>query len=626
MLLAEGTIVGHYRLIEQLGEGGMGVVWRAEDVTLGRHAALKFLPTSLSRDAAARERMLVEARSASQLDHPNICTVYEVGETEEGGIFIAMACYDGPSLKGRLGEGPLPPETARDLVAQIARGLAAAHARGIVHRDVKPSNIVVTDEGVAKLLDFGVAKVEGVALTRTGTSLGTLEYMAPEQARGQADARSDVWALGAVLFEMLTGQRPFRGAYDGAVLFEILHGAPDLAALERAGVPPPLAEVVRRCLQKDPDERYPSADALARALEAAKGAGVEAAADAPPADRPPAPPLPGPPVAPALLPTPAPEPAPPPAVPVATPGDRPPEEGAAGGRRLRIPLYVPAAMGALLVVALGALLLASDDPAGAVFDVDTSPPGAAVYLDGRLVGMTPLRGFDVSPGQAAVALRLDGFAAVDTLLQFEAGARPSLVLRLAPAGGGTQAEAVEATAEGDAAPTATEADAVRPGTEPPRPPETIPPPSPGASPEPRTGTIVLSVHPRGTATVAGQSGGTVAVPPGRHTVTFRHPTYGSHQATVTVAPGETKTLACYFEATVRVGARLDGGGQAPSAAVTVDGQNRGFTPTSLTLGPGTYRVAVSRTGFASLDGVQTVSVAPSLEPVTRSLSFRLAPD
>ncbi|MFB3131410.1 MAG: serine/threonine-protein kinase, partial [Rhodothermales bacterium] len=210
-----GREVAHYRVTEHLGGGGMGVVYKAEDTRLQRTVALKFLPPFLKDDAQARRRFLQEARAASALDHPNICTVYEIKETEEGRLFIAMAYYEGETLKKKIARGPLPLDTALDLTLQTARGLAHAHARGIVHRDVKPANVMVTQEGLVKVLDFGLAKLAGSAqITRTGTTLGTVAYMPPEQARGEVvDHRADIWSLGAVFYELVAGQRAFPGDY-----------------------------------------------------------------------------------------------------------------------------------------------------------------------------------------------------------------------------------------------------------------------------------------------------------------------------------------------------------------------------------------------------------------------------
>lgn len=235
----------------------MGVVYKARHLTLGRSVALKFLPPHLIPDEAAEQRFLREAQAASALDHPNICTIYEIGE-HEGRLFIAMACYQGETLQRKVDRGPLPLEEALDYVAQMAEGLACAHEAGIVHRDVKPTNVMVTERGRVKLLDFGVAKAVGqVDLTQMGETVGTAAYMSPEQARGRAvDPRSDLWALGVVLYEMLTGKRPFHAEYAQALVYQILHEEPESVQALRPEVPERLADVVRKALAKNPDERY----------------------------------------------------------------------------------------------------------------------------------------------------------------------------------------------------------------------------------------------------------------------------------------------------------------------------------------------------------------------------------
>ena len=264
--LTPGHRVSHYEILERIGAGGMGTVYRAHDTRLDRVVALKFLPAHLSALPDAREQLLAEARAAAALEHPNICTVYEIGESEDGRPFIAMALCEGETLQDRLRRGPVPPEEAVDIAAQIARGLKAAHARGIVHRDVKPGNVMLTAEGTVKLLDFGLAKAANVALTRPGATPGTIAYMSPEQARGDLlDPRTDLWSLGVVLYEMLTGVRPFRGGNDRAVIQAILHEVP--ASTERHEVPTWLARIVERLLQKDPDDRIASADELLILLE-----------------------------------------------------------------------------------------------------------------------------------------------------------------------------------------------------------------------------------------------------------------------------------------------------------------------------------------------------------------------
>jgi TolB-like protein/Tfp pilus assembly protein PilF len=267
-----GQTVSHYRILEYLGGGGMGVVYRAEDVRLGRHVALKFLPRELTRDTLSRRRFEQEAQAASMLDHPNICTIYGIDQTDDGQLFLALALYEGETLKRRLACGPLPAAQAVSVAVHIARGLAAAHARGIVHRDIKPANIFMTREGHLKILDFGLAKLSGqMSITRIGAIIGTLDYMSPEQAGGQpVDHRSDIWSLGVVLYEMLAGRNPFRREPDIAVLQAICNEEPQpLSAV--CSAPAHLEAILTRCLRKSPDARYPDMEALLRDLEAGAG-------------------------------------------------------------------------------------------------------------------------------------------------------------------------------------------------------------------------------------------------------------------------------------------------------------------------------------------------------------------
>jgi len=265
-----GETVSHYRIAERLGDGAMGVVYRAEDEQLRRPVALKFLPPDLTGDETSTRRFMREARAASALDHPNICTVHEIGETDDGELFIVMPFYRGRTLKAILEEGPLDPAVAVDYARQIAAGLAHANEHGVVHRDIKPANIMVTDRDRVKIVDFGLALLQGSRrLTRTGAAVGTAAYMAPEQVLGaEVEPAADIWSQGVVFFEMLTGRLPFAGESEPALLYAIVHGEP--AALNDDGrrLPDACASIVETCLAKDAAGRYDATADLRRDLDA----------------------------------------------------------------------------------------------------------------------------------------------------------------------------------------------------------------------------------------------------------------------------------------------------------------------------------------------------------------------
>jgi tetratricopeptide (TPR) repeat protein/tRNA A-37 threonylcarbamoyl transferase component Bud32 len=270
-----GQTVSHYKIVEKLGQGGMGVVYKAQDTLLKRTVALKFLPASASLDKEARARFIREAQAASALEHANICTVHEIGECD-GQVFIVMGYYDGQTLKskienGELSEGPLAGgiEEAVDIGIQAARGLARAHEAGITHRDVKPANIMVTNRGEVKILDFGIAKLSGqTMLTRDGATVGTAAYMSPEQASsGTVDPRSDLWSLGVVLYEMLAGRLPFSTDYESALIYSILNTDPPPLRSLRPEIPEVLAQIVEHAMTKDVSGRYQKAEELASDLE-----------------------------------------------------------------------------------------------------------------------------------------------------------------------------------------------------------------------------------------------------------------------------------------------------------------------------------------------------------------------
>ena len=269
-----GEKFSHYKIIEKLGEGGMGEVYKAQDLKLKRVVALKFLSGRAVGSAEDKARFEQEAQSAASLNHPNICTIHEIGEHRDL-PYIAMEYVEGASLKDKIRAGAMPMDAAVDIALQIADGLGAAHANGIIHRDIKPANIMITSDGRAKIMDFGLAKGPSSAdLTRAGTTVGTVAYMSPEQGRGETvDLRADIWSLGAVFYELLTGRQPFRGDHEQAVLYSIVNENPAPIVDLRPDVPAGIEGVVFKCLNKDPWQRFSDCgsfvDAVRRAADTA---------------------------------------------------------------------------------------------------------------------------------------------------------------------------------------------------------------------------------------------------------------------------------------------------------------------------------------------------------------------
>jgi len=265
-----GRRVAQYTVLEVLGSGAMGLVHKARDERLGRYVALKFLPPHLAALPDARQRFLLEARAAAALDHPNICTIHEIGLTTDGQPFIAMALYDAETLQARLARGALPIDDALAIAQQVASGLAKAHEHGVIHRDVKPSNIMLLCDGTVKILDFGVARLVDADVTLDeGTAVGTAAYMSPEQARGEpVDNRTDVWSLAVVLYEMILGARPFAGDDTLALRHAVLEVEPLPARDLRANLPDALDALLHKALAKAPEQRYTSMAQMATELAA----------------------------------------------------------------------------------------------------------------------------------------------------------------------------------------------------------------------------------------------------------------------------------------------------------------------------------------------------------------------
>jgi len=258
-----GKTISHYRILETLGEGGMGIVYKAEDMKLKRLVALKFLPLSIIAREKEKTRFVHEAQATAALDHPNICTIYEIDEAD-GQLFIAMAYIEGQNLKEKIEAGPLKLDEALGIAMQVAEGLQAAHEKQIIHRDIKPANIIITPKGQAKIMDFGLAKLAGrTVITKEGTTLGTVAYMSPEQARGEeVDQCTDIWSFGVVLYEIITGQHPFKGMYDQAVMYSIINEEPEPITGLRTGVPMELERIANKALAKKINLRYQNVEDL----------------------------------------------------------------------------------------------------------------------------------------------------------------------------------------------------------------------------------------------------------------------------------------------------------------------------------------------------------------------------
>lgn len=278
-MMEKGTTISHYTILDKLGEGGMGVVYKAHDNRLDRTVALKFLPPHISRSEIEKKRFLHEARAASALDHPNICTIHEIGESPGGELFIVMPAYEGKTLDKLIESGTVEPDKAVRIIIQVMEGLKAAHQKEITHRDIKSSNIFLTDQNQVKIMDFGLAHRSGASrITQQDSTIGTVLYMSPEQAKGdEIDRRTDIWSLGMVLYELLSGSLPFKADYDQAVIYRILNEVHKPLTDQNPSIPVELSEIVDKCLQKNRDNRYQSIDEAIADLRTLISSGEETA-------------------------------------------------------------------------------------------------------------------------------------------------------------------------------------------------------------------------------------------------------------------------------------------------------------------------------------------------------------
>jgi len=256
-----GKTISHYRIVDKLGEGGMGIVYLAEDIKLKREVAIKFLPRQISSDAEERQRFEIEAQAAAALNHPNIATIYAIEESENE-VFIVMEFINGIELKEKFKNDPLDFEESRNIIEQVAEGLNVAHKKGIIHRDIKSANIMITKFGLVKIMDFGLAKIGGTSqITKFGTTLGTTAYMSPEQARGEkVDNRTDIWSMGVIFYEMLTGESPFKGEFDQAIIYSIINVEPEAVVSKNKKLPIKIQSILEKLLAKNPELRYKNSE------------------------------------------------------------------------------------------------------------------------------------------------------------------------------------------------------------------------------------------------------------------------------------------------------------------------------------------------------------------------------
>lgn len=629
-----GTTVAHYEILEKLGSGGMGVVYKARDTKLNRFAALKFLPQDLDVSKSGKERFIREAQSASALDHPNICTVYEIGETEDGHLYIAMAYYEGVTLKNIMSAEPLSLRRTHDVALQIAQGLQKAHAQNIIHRDVKPANVMVTDDGIVKLLDFGLAKSQGAALTKPGTIMGTVSYMSPEQAQSQfLDRRTDMWSLGVVMYEMLTGISPFKKNNEAATLYSIVYKEAEKVGAVRKDMPAEFSSVVMKCLFKNPDERYQSMDELIADLkkltplpETAPIIAADIFEDEESS---------------ATLTMPSPikeldaakkgKPAPPSKsahkpLPPAEP--EPAQPAAAKKSRALFPvLGIAVLAAAALFFWLGdygkTLFGTAESLPPAIVAIHSQPAGATVILDGDSVGVTPLQEFPLQNQTPHLQLKKEGFIGIDSTVKAQHGQRSTFSFMLAarpvPMHSDEMSDPQTVKTAGQDSPPARDAGS-----------ETQPQKSvkPVADPP---ATLTVQAVPSGSVRILSHSDFVTANTPnaynlsaGAYTVRFQHSQFGSIDTTVALRAGEKKYLICYFESYLNVQTLLENENSI-WANVVVDGENTGeSTPLAdYILLPGEHTISVAKTGYVTLEPPRQVTVEPGFSKRVIRLVFHI---
>ncbi len=563
MQLEIGQTVDGYRLDSILGEGGMGIVYRATDVALDRPVALKFIKSSLTEDDRFASRFRSEARLLAQVDSPNIVGIHAFRQTEYG-VFIVMEYVEGQDLSDILEKGPISVDRTINIVRQTLMALDRAHGAGVVHRDIKPHNVMVTESDSVKVADFGLAKLNapGMMSTMTQGVIGTLVYMSPEQVRGEpADFRSDLWAVGVLFYEMLTGGRPFDAGREAAVLYAIMNDTVEFPDSVLKKIPEGLEQVVLKVLNKNADDRYQTAAEMIAGIDACV-AGTSVAST----------------MATGM---------------VASVPEKMSAKKIAGF--VRGAILLTAALLGIWSVLSGKF--GGSDPEGpeeilpiATFlTLETEPSGASVRVDGSDSGRTPLQNYQTANGEESVSARieLDGYIAIDTTLS--AGI-PHLIAMTV-----IRTELVS----GEPASTSGDAGGQTQGEQP-------------AETAPSIATLILDVFPDGTVSVDGGvegSAGTRSIEAGEHTIACHSPTYGSIDRVLSIEAGASITSTCYFEAKITI-AHAPG---SPWGNIWINGINaERQTPAVLALGPGNYVVSVRKFGYdVVLQGQSTGSIVVS---------------
>jgi len=620
-----GRVIDGYRIGKMLGRGGMGIVYQAEDVALDRTVAVKVMDPSLTTDEVFLRRFKAEARALARINTPYIVQIHVLRQTDLG-LFIVMECVGGGTLKDRLVDGRVPWRQALPLIKQILFALDDAHGVGVVHRDIKPGNIMLTSKGSVKVTDFGLAKVRArdasrtVTLTSSGSIAGSLSYMSPEQVKGsqKLDHRSDLYSLGVTMYEMLTGRLPLEsGAGDFEIMRAIVDESPPSPKRFEADLPDGLVRIVMKALEKDPADRYQSArdmlDALDHVAPTSKAGNTVVER---PASRP------------------------------AHREDRPSQDADPGALSRRY--LLAGAAGALVVLGIAVVYLILIRPAVRL-DIATVPAGAAAYVNGSFLGPTPITGYE--PAGDSIALRLvrNGFAPYDTTLRRIDGRWPAFAtvplrrlrdesgyatLRIdsqpSDAAVWIDGQRVGSTPLVDSLmhPGRLEIRVEKPGYEAwqigqdievgeryaltaPLIPEQAP-----------AGTLALRAEPEGAVQLDGApvQPGSRPIAAGPHTIACGEAPYRA-DTTITVLPGAAQTLTCYFESTVSISVT---GGDTAGGTIWIDGANTGEqAPLEMQLAAGTYRIHVRRHGFETVDEEESLVVRPTFHPARHPLSFEL---